>query len=145
MIGFMFIPEEMNDLASTPGSEEIPLFIRFMVSNIRYFFLSILVLSATTLASSIGLLKRKNWGRIIFIVIMSLGIAWIVFGVFMQFTMFPDMSGEMSDMMEASKMKMMFTIMRIFMVVFSAAFCVLFGWIIKKLMSPSIKQEFQTN
>jgi hypothetical protein len=142
MIGIMFNPVDMNDLSNTPGSENVPWFFRFMMSNIRFFFLSILILSATTLISSIGLLKRKNWGRIIFMIIMGLGIAWVVFGVLMQFTMFPNMANEIPDAMEADRFKLMFTIMRIFMVVFSTAFCVLFGWIIKRLSSAKIKREF---
>lgn len=75
---------------------------------------------------------------------MGLGIAWVAFGVIMQFTMFPQMMRDIPDTMEAERFKMVFTLMRVFMIVFAAAFFVLFGWIIKKLSSPSIKSEFLT-
>ncbi len=89
-----------------------------------------------------GPLKRKNWGRIIFMVIMGLGIAWTVFGVTMQFTMFPKMMSDIPDTMEADRFKMMFMVMHVFTLIFAAAFCGVFGWIIKKLSSESIKSEF---
>lgn len=75
---------------------------------------------------------------------MGLGIVWIVFGVIMQFTMFPQMMHDIPETIEAERFKMMFTAMRVFMFVFAAAFCALFGWIIKKLCSESIKREFLT-
>ena len=75
-------------------------------------------------------------------VMMWLGIAWIVFGVIMQFTMFPQMMHDFPVGAEADRFNTMFAVMRVFMLVFSAAFCGLFGWIIKKLSSKAIKAEF---
>jgi hypothetical protein len=140
----MFDPSHLNNISNTPGVEDMPAFFRFMSSHIRLFFFSFLIISSTLLISSIGLLKRKNWGRVIFMVIMWLGIAWIVFGVILQFTMFPQMMNDFPDGVEDERFNTMFTVMRIFMIVFSASFCGLFGWIIKKLSSKSIKREFLT-
>jgi hypothetical protein len=142
MIGLMFDPSFMNEIHNAPGSENIPAFFRFMISNVRFFFLAFLIVSSTTLVSSIGLLKRKNWGRIIFMIIMGLGIAWTVFGVSMQFMMFPQMMRDFPDSADADQFRMMFTVMRVFTFVFAAAVCCLFGWIIKKLSSRTIKSEF---
>jgi heme/copper-type cytochrome/quinol oxidase subunit 2 len=142
MIGVMFDPSHAKDISNVPGSENIPTFFKFMLSNIRLFFLSILIVSSTTLISSIALLKRKNWGRLIFIFILALGIAWVVFGVTMQFTIFPKMMHDVPDFNGSERFKFMFTFMRIFIAVFAAAFCGLFAWIIKKLSSQPIKSEF---
>jgi hypothetical protein len=142
LISFMFDPTHLNDISNAPGAEDMPAFFRFMSSHIRLFFLSFLVVSSTLLISSIGLLRRKNWGRIIFMTIMWLGIAWIVFGVTMQFTLFPQMMRDFPDSMETERFNIMFTVMRVFMLIFAAAFCGIFGWIIKKLSSKSIKREF---
>ena len=144
MIGFMFDHSFMNEIQNAPGSENIPAFFRFMILNIRLFFLAFLIVSSTTLVSSIGLLKRKNWGRIVFMIIMGLGIAWTAFGVFMQFTMFPQMMNGIADTAGADRFRMMYTVMRVFSLVFAAALCCLFGWIIKKLSSKTIKSEFLT-
>jgi len=142
MIGLMFDSSHFNEISKAPGAEDMPAFFRFMSSHVRLFFFSFLVISSTLLISSIGLLKRKNWGRVIFMVIMWFGIAWIIFGVIMQFTMFPQMMHDFPDGNEAERFHMMFTVMQILMLVFSAAFCGLFGWIIKRLSSESIKHEF---
>ena len=56
---------------------------------------------------------------------------------------FPQMMHDFPDGNEAERFHIMFTVMRIFTLVFSAAFCGLFGWIIKKLSSQSIKREFK--
>lgn len=142
MINLVFDPSPLNNLANVPGYEDMPTFFSFISSHIRLFFFSFLIVSSALLVSSIGLLKRKNWGRIVFMVIMWLGIAWIVFGVIMQFTMFPQMMHDFPNGTEAERFKTMFMVMRIFMLVFSVSFCGLFGWIIKKLSSKSIKREF---
>ena len=142
MIGFMYVPSQFNNFSNAPDAEDMPVFFRFMISNIRFFFLASFIASSTILVSSIGLLKRKNWGRILFMMIMGLGIAWTVFGFFMQFAMFPQIMHDIPDSAEAERFRMMITTMRVFMLVFAAAVCGLFGWIIKKLSSETIKSEF---
>lgn len=72
---------------------------------------------------------------------MSLGIAWMLFGVAMQFTMFPT-ELEIPDEELTSRFNLMFNIMRAFMLIMAAGFCFLFGWIIRRLISPPIKAEF---
>jgi len=57
---------------------------------------------------------------------------------------FPQMMHDIPDSIEFEHFKMMFTVMRDYMIVFAVTFSVLFGWIIKKLSSPSIKIEFLT-
>jgi hypothetical protein len=141
MINLMFPVEEMNEAMKEAEAENIPAPFRFLFSNVRLFFFGFLVASATTFASAIGLLKRRNWARIVFIVVMSLGIAWMLFGVAMQFTMFPS-GAEIPDDEFASRFNLMFNIMRAFMLIMATGFCFLFGWIIRRLISPPIKAEF---
>ncbi len=142
MISVMFPIGDMNKaLESSQGQEQIPFFFRFMFSNIRFLFLSFLAVSGTTFVSAIGLLKRKNWGRIIFMVIMGLGICWNVLSLVLQsfmFSSFPDFPhGEMN-----SQFNTMMNVMKIFTFVFAVGMSYLFGWIIYKLSSFKIKNEF---
>lgn len=141
MINLVFPVEKMNEAFSDPKAQEhIPLLFRFLFSNIRIFFFSFLVISATTFTSAIGLLKRKNWARITFIVIMALGILWNISGIVMQFSMLSSMpipEGEMPNQFAT-----MMNIMKIFTLVMAIGISVLFGWIIKKLASEKIKAEF---
>jgi hypothetical protein len=72
---------------------------------------------------------------------MSLGIAWMLFGVAMQFTMFPT-GLQIPNEELTSRFNLMFNIMHAFMLIMAAGFCFLFGWIIRRLISPPIKAKF---
>jgi hypothetical protein len=141
MITLMFPVEEMDQNLSRPEVQEnMPAFANFIFSNIRFFFVGILVVSGTTFISAIGLLKRKNWGRIIFIAIMALGIVWNIFALVLQQFMMPSMT-EISGP-SGTNFETMMTIMRVFTFLMALGISILFGWIIKKLLSPNIRQEF---
>lgn len=148
MIGFMLPAEEMNAAFSTAKTaDEMPAFARFMFSNMRLWFAAFLVIVVALLATSIGLLKRKNWARISFIAFMGLGIAWNVFGLVMQHVMlstFP-LSTVPGTEMEAvaAEFQSIKTVMQVFTLAMAVGMSVLFGWIIKRLVSPQIRAEFE--
>ena len=136
MIHKMFPKREMAQASQDPN---IPAFAEFMFNHFDLFFLLILLISATSFISAIALLKRKNWARIVFIILMSAGIAWNVFALGLNFTMFNSMPvgeappQEFQDMMQ---------IMQIAMVIMALGISTLFGFVIKKLCSTTIKEEF---
>ena len=70
---------------------DMPPFAAFMFSHFQLFFLLVLLLSAFTLISSIGLLKRLNWARLCFIGVMVFGIVYQLGGLVIQFLMFSSM------------------------------------------------------
>jgi hypothetical protein len=142
MIYTMFPAEEMKDtFTHGPGAEQMPAMFKFMFAHMRVLFLGMLVLMAFTLVASIGLLKRMNWARISFIVLMSLGVAYNVIGVFWSFTISRDM-GEFAGPGAPPEFQVMQTVVMVFSIIMALAFAVLFGWIIKKLVSKEIKTEF---
>jgi hypothetical protein len=145
MIFLVFPVDEMNEtFKDTQVQEQIPFFARFMFSNIRLFFLGFLAISATALVSAIGLLKRKNWGRIIFLAIMGLGICWNLFGLVIQNMMFTSMPGFPHGEIDSQFSTMMLA-MKIVTFIFAVGISYLFGWIIYKLCSVKIKTEFINN
>lgn len=115
-------------------------FSKLVLSNIRLLCFAFLVGSCATFISSIGLLKRKNWGRIIFIGIMSLGIASNVFALVLQELMMRPML-EMPDP-PGSNFGVVMTIARVVSVLAVLGVSIFYGWIIKKLASRKIRQEF---
>ena len=127
-------------------SKYVPALVSFMMTNIRLIFFGYLVLSTAMFISSIGLLKRKNWARIIFIFIISVGIASSLAGVFFQGammgTVIPILPEEYVDMPGMPNFQAMFLIIRIASGVLVIFMVALYGWIIKKLVSKEIKQEF---
>lgn len=111
----------------------------------RAVFLIWLIVGLWVFASSIGLLLRKNWARISYIVMMALGIGfnalYLLIGILMLVLFHskgfqnnpafpPGMSGMLSGLM---------TVWIIFTVVFLA----LFIWILIKLTSEAITREFR--
>ena len=57
----------------------------FVFSHYRLLIGAVVLLSLITLVVSIGLLKRWNWARLVFIGLMALGIIWNVAGTIVQF------------------------------------------------------------
>ncbi|MGH8108055.1 MAG: hypothetical protein ACREO1_04955 [Arenimonas sp.] len=148
MIQFMFAGADMQAaMDASRQTEDLPFMARFMIENFRWFFLAVFVLSASTLTCSIGLLKRKNWGRIGLITILSLGIAWNILGFAMQVAMLtsptympPDPNNEFQ-----SQFQIMSYIILAFGGAMAVGLSVLHGWIIKRLVSPGIKLEFHAD
>jgi hypothetical protein len=138
------MPMDQMPLPSGQAAEQIPGFMRFMLANVRWFFLAFLIVSAVALASAIGLLRRKEWARLVFIALLALGIAWNVAGIFIQHSVLgstavvpPNAPPEFREQFERTA-----SMMLIVSVVFALAFSALFGWLIKRLSSAPIRAEF---
>jgi hypothetical protein len=134
------IREAFNDATA---QEHIPSAFRFLFLNIRTFLFGFFVLSAATLTSAIGLLRRRNWARILFVVMMCLGILLHAGGVALHFSMFSAMPVPEEGMPD--HFMIMVNIMKGFSVGLALGMSVLLGWIIKKLVSAKIRAEFMTS
>lgn len=106
----------------------------FQVVLVVFFLLSILMLVA-----SVGLLKRKNWARIIFIVFLAFGIVWMVGALVFQVFFFNTIPPEFPDDPTFQKAQ---AFMNVFISIFSVVISALFIWIIKRLLSAEVKEEF---
>ena len=144
MIQTVFNSPEFNQATQTmpPGA---PPFAAFMMSHFQLFFIAFLLASVFMLISSIGLLKRWNWARLCFIGLMALAIAWQLAGLGIQFSMFSSMHEQFSSAATqgAPDMAPFFIAIAVFSVIFALGFSLLFGWIIKKLVSAPIAGEFR--
>lgn len=145
MVGIMMSPgpmrEAMND-AQTRG--DVPPAVAFMLAHFRQMIGAFFLISLITLVTSIGLLKRWNWARLVFIALMALGIAWNVAGVLLQRLMLAGMPMLPENMPPDFRnyFETMMSAMQIFGVIFALGFCVLYGWIIVRLMSAKVRREF---
>lgn len=142
MLTVMF-PEDAFKSAMQ-DAETMPGWFRFMFEHFRLFFMAFLVVSAVTLISAVGLLKRRNWARLVFIGIMALGVVWNLGGLampFMMSSMMPDMPADAHSEFQ-DNFELMWSVMIAFSVVMALVFAGLFAWIIKRLMSGDIKREF---
>ena len=131
-------------MAHADGPEDMPAMFRFMFRHFRLFMAAFLVLSALGLASAIGLLRRQNWARLVFVGLLALGIAWNLGGMALQYAMFSSMQPTVarvpSDVQRDFDMMMMF--MQVVSALMALALSLLFGWLIRRLLSAPVRAEF---
>lgn len=101
------------------------------------------IISAWVLASSIGLLLRKNWARISYIVMMILGIGfaamYTLFGVLVMI-----LAGHLPrNAGTPPEMHAFMPVIMGFVVFISLLFLALYTWILIKLLSDKVRQEFK--
>lgn len=126
-------------------SVQIPEIARFMFQHFDLFFLAALLISLFALTASIGLLKRKNWARIAFIAMLAIGIVWNLFSLAFQQTSMQKLPFPLNAPGEfQSQMETMMTVMSIVSVIFGLALTAFYGWIIWKLRSAQIVNEFKS-
>lgn len=103
-------------------------------------FAIFMLITIWTFISSIGLLKRKNWARISMICIFFWAILWTITSSSFQWFYFFDI--QFSDFSEVSLDIASIIATAVFLVLI-ITLTVLFIWLIKKLISQNIKNEFQ--
>ncbi len=135
MVHIMFDRDEFKQVPNSPDG-----FPSFILSNFNFFILLIGLLIMYSFISSIGLLKRRNWARISYIVLFGVGIIYMTTMMVFQWILSQNFNSEFKS--SNDEFETMFIIMRIFMLVFTIGMSGLFGWLIKKLLSKSIKNEF---
>jgi hypothetical protein len=106
-----------------------------------------LVMSLATLASAIGLLLRLDWARRSFIVLLAVAIVANLLGLWLQQEM---MQSVVSSTLVSAALPPQalgvfggfVTAARVMAVVVTLGACALLGWIIRRLMSAGVRQEF---
>ncbi|HKK05010.1 MAG TPA: hypothetical protein VKA50_04090 [Gammaproteobacteria bacterium] len=143
MVNVMFSTDAFP-LNAAGAEQHMPPVALFMFQNMRWLFLALLIASTVTLVAAIGMLLRKNWARRVIIAVLVLGIVWNLGGLVFQHVFISSMAPIPADM--PPDFKTVFDVFRTVITVFSALIAlvvsVLFGWIIKRLMSPIIRAEF---
>ena len=106
-----------------------------------------LVISLATLASAIGLLLRLDWARRTFIVLLVVAIVANLLGLWLQQEMMQSVvSSTLVNATIPPQALGVFggfvTAVRVMAVVVTLGACALLGWIIRRLMSDGVRQEF---
>jgi hypothetical protein len=143
-IRIMFSDDRLSEAMShADNMGNMPEHAEFMFNNFNLIFLLIFFFSLFLFITSIALLKRKNWARITFIILMALGILWNILGLILQSTFMPDISS-INDPKAAEQFESMMSVMKIGSYVVAIVFTALYAWIIKKLSSSTIAYEFKS-
>lgn len=130
-------------LAAGAHAQQIPWTARVMMNHFEIFVGAFLVISILMLVVAIGLLRRWNWARRLFILFMVMGIVWNLAGILLQYWWFsdlplpPDEGGQFSGAMQA-----MILAMRIFTAFMAVVMGGVMGWVVWKLTRPHVAAEF---
>jgi hypothetical protein len=145
-VQFIFPLEKIAGAMQTPEASRLPPVFRFMFKNIRFILLVFLAVTTSTLIASLGLLHRKNWARITFIGLMALGILWNLAGIILQQTMFTSFPQNLAsrNIGFPVNFNLILYIIKAATAVIALGLSVLFGWIIRKLISSEIRAEFSS-
>ena len=106
-----------------------------------------LAMSLATLASAVGLLLRLDWARRVFIGMLAVAIVFNLLGLWLQQEVVQSvvqstLTGAPLPPQAADVFGGFVTAARAMAVVMTLAACGLLGWIIRRLMSPLVRQEF---
>ena len=125
----------------------LPLLTGFLVGYLPWVIGTGMLLSFATLASAIGLLLRLDWARRTFIGLLIVAIIANLLGALAeQEVVHSVVSDDLQDRADPEQVLGVFggfvTAARVMAVVMTLGACLLLGWIIRGLMSPSVRQEF---
>ena len=133
-------------LQDTTVTRTMPAGARFMFSHFQVMVLVMFIVCVATLVSSIGLLRRHNWARLVFIALLGLGVLYNVSAIVLQRSMTSSFAApfpaDSAFGPAAQQFQQMFAAMKVTMFVFEIGFAALFCWIIVKLISAPIRAEF---
>jgi len=146
MFGIVLGPEFAQAMREIPSDSGMPPWAPFLFGHIQLILLVFLLVSVFMLVSSIGLLRRWNWARLCFVGLMVLGIVGQLAGAGFQIFMFSSVRDQFSADFSAQggpDISLFFVLVSAMSALFVLGFCVLFGWIVKKLLSAPIVAEFR--
>ena len=135
---FMTGSEFERALHDSSFTNHLPQGMSPAVEHFRLLALVGLIVAAGTLVAAVGLLHRHNWARRMLISILALGIAYILGSLVLQrsFVRF-GVGGSVRN-----EVAQEFRIMFITLGIMGIGVSVLFGWIIARLSSRSVRTEF---
>ncbi len=125
----------------------LPLLTGLLIGYLPWVVGTGLVVSLATLASAIGLLLRLDWARRIFIGLLVFAILANLLGLWLQQEVVHSVVSSTLAAAPISPAALdvfggFVTATRVMAVVMTLAACTILGWIIRRLMSPSVRQEF---
>ena len=142
--------DQLKSALQDSTAAQLPGPARAMFAHFQLFFLATFLLSLLMLISAVGLLRRRNWARLVFMGLLTLGIVYMFGGLFLQQSMLSSFNASFSAAapqdsvfrVNAKQFQSMFTVMRVFMIAFSLGIAGVFGWIVARLASAKVRTEF---
>jgi hypothetical protein len=136
---------ELAAAANDPQLAAMPPVVRWMFAHYLLLVLVNLAIMALLLVASAGLLRRRNWARLTIVGMLAAGIAANFLGVAVQLGMMKSMggiAGATAPPEFAAQLAAMRAMVTGFSLLVAVAFAALYGWLIRKLVSPVTRREF---
>ena len=129
------------------AAQPLPLLSGLLMSYLPWVMAAGLALSLATTASAVGLLLRLEWARRCFIGLLVMAIAANLLGLWLQHEIVRSVveaTLALSPLPAAAAQVLgsFVTASQAMAAVMTLASCAALGWIIRRLMSPSVRQEF---
>jgi len=127
--------------------QPLPLLTGLLIAYLPWFVGAGLVVSLATLASAIGLLLRLDWARRVFIGLLVLAIVANLLGLWFQHEVVQSVVDTTLSRAPLPQQALgvfggFVTAARVMAVTMTLAACGLLVWIIRRLMSTAVRQEF---
>jgi hypothetical protein len=137
----------MPGLTVVGNVQPLPLLTGLLMGYLPWVVGAGLAVSLATLACAVGLLLRLEWARRSFIALLVLAIVANVAGLWLQQEMLQSLvsntlQGSPLPPLAADVFGGFVTAARVMAVLVTVGACLLLVWIIRRLMSPSVRQEF---
>ena len=134
-------------LQASRASHSLPLLTGWLVGYLPWVVGTGLVVSFATLASAIGLLLRLNWARRVFIGMLAFAIVANLAGMWLQHEVVQSVvSSTLSSAPIPAQVLGVFggfvTAAKVMAILMTLCACAVLAWIIQRLMSASVRQEF---
>lgn len=143
VVYFLLPTEPMNAITQQPHSESIPVVAQFIMTHLKILFGAILLLALVSLTASIGLLLRKNWGRLMFIGLMLVAVIWNLGSLLLQQRILRSMSVPEDAPREfIQQSQAVAGFFSVFSILLAIVISLLFGWIAWRLTRATIRAEF---
>jgi hypothetical protein len=135
LLGIMpFSPLTEGDAA------EMPAIMKFLFNNFQLIVYGSTAVYALVLSSAIGLIKRKEWGRITMMAMFALNAVFIIALAILQFTMM----SQFFDMRDApADAKSFMSVVKAVVGGFTLLLVAIHAWIVIRLNSPAVRAEFR--
>lgn len=123
----------------------VPPVLVFVSAHLRWIVAVMLAVSALTLVSAIGLLQRREWARVLFIVMLAVGIAWSLGVLGLQVSMVSTVMTPLPDTpLEAHDHFVRMAHLSFgFALLLALGLSALLGWLIVRLGSDRVRAEFR--
>ncbi len=142
VVSIMFSNADLASLIEEARrNSRLPAFVLFTFEHLRFALLGFLISFSITLLAAIGVLRRKDWARRLFVAILAIGIVWSLAGAGATIEAVSSVSKHVAT--RHDELGAMIHVILAFNLLVSLVVATVFLWLIKRFVSDDIKREFR--